>query len=297
MWVADSAMHARGKLGFGWATSAAHIEIDRPYAVMNAPLETRGHVDMAGPREVVAACTKIYERARMERAGMLSRSPARWGGWSWRNPEHWLDAFWKAETGPLMVALWDGDGYLVYRMKRAWKSGGAEYVVLVAELVSTTVTAYRGLWQWCFTLDLATKVVAAQRPIDEPLRHLVAAPRRIATNLTDGLWIYLVDARAALEQREYARDGRVVITIHDPLRHNNGTYELVVDDGKAVCRPTTRSADVELPMATLASCYLGDASLRTLAAFGKADELQPGGVSTLDSMLQTDVPPWCPWVF
>jgi predicted acetyltransferase len=297
MWVADSAMHSRGKLGFGWATSAAHLEIDRPYAVMNSPLDTRGHVDMGEPREVITACTQIYERARTARPGMLSRSPARWNGWSWRNPEHWLDAFWTAETGPLMVALWDGDGYLMYRMKRAWESGGAEYVVLIAELVTTTVTAYRGLWQWCFALDLATKFVAAQRPIDEPLKHLIAAPRRLATNVTDGLWIYLVDVRAALEQRAYACDGRVVMTIHDPLLHNDGTYELMVEDGKATCRPTTRSADVQMPMATLAACYLGGASLRTLAMFDKADELRPHGVRTLDSMLRTDEAPWCPWVF
>ena len=45
---------------------------------------------------------------------------------------------------------------------------------------------------------------AIKRPLDDPLPWMLADPRRLQRATRDGVWLRVVDAAAALEQRRYA---------------------------------------------------------------------------------------------
>lgn len=295
LWASESSIY--GRHGFGWATTAAHLEIARQHAALARPVDNSERVHILGNEDVLELLPSIYDQVRAEVPGMLSRSEARWRGWIHRDPEHWRDGFWREGTGPKVIAAWEDRGYISYRLQRRWASGGPECRVLVAELMAVDPESYRGMWQWCFDLDLATSFVAAQRSPREPIRMLLADPRRMLLNTTDALWIRILDPILALTARRYASDGKVVIQIVDEAGYANGRYRLDVHGGSAECVKANHTADVELPVSSLSGAYLGGMRMLDLARAGKATESTPGALQRLDRMLEGDIEPWSPWVF
>jgi hypothetical protein len=71
-----------------------------------------------------------------------------------------------------------------------------------------------------------------------------------------------------------------------------GRYRLDVSPDGVSCERTTDTPDLRLPQRTLASAYLGDQSIRTLAIAGGVDELTPGAVARADALFTTALAPW-----
>src|SRR5207247_5969840 len=137
----------------------------------------------------------------------------------------------------------------------------------IEELVAATDDAYGALWKYCFELDLMERIMASNRPPDEPLLYMLVEPRKLGFRLSDGMWVRLVDVPAALAARMYSSAGRVVMEVRDAVcPWNDGRYVLDGGPGVATCEPTSAEPDLVLSASDLGAVYLGGTSLRTLAA-------------------------------
>ena len=121
------------------------------------------------------------------------------------------------------------------------------------------------------------------RPVDDPLLDLLADSRLGRPQLSDGLWIRLVDVGKALAQRRYACPVDVVIEVGDELcPQNQGRWRLTAATTSApsgfsgTCERTTAPADLVLPVRALGAAYLGGTRLGPLAAAGLVTEVTPG---------------------
>jgi predicted acetyltransferase len=146
--------------------------------------------------------------------------------------------------------------------------------VVVREVATTSVPAYKAIWQYLLTVDLTRETSYWMAAVDEPLQYLVDEPRRLGGRIGDALWVRLVDVPAALAARRYAAPVDVVIEVEDPLLpENSGAWHLVGDPGTATCVRADRPADLRVEIGALGAAYLGDASLATLAAAGRVQDL------------------------
>lgn len=188
----------------------------------------------------------------------------------------------------------EADAYAVYWMKHDWPRSVPSGTITVKECVASTPAGYADVWRFLFDVDLVSTVEAWNRPVDEPLLHLLREPRRLRFSLADGLWLRLVDVVAALEARRYAADGRVVFGIVDPFRPDtSGSYELIVKAGAGRCSRTDATADVAGTINVLGATYLGGTSFRQLWWSGLIDERSSGALERADAMFASTPAPWC----
>ena len=118
--------------------------------------------------------------------------------------------------------------------------------------------------------------------MDEPLLWLVNEPRRLGAELSDALWVRLVDVPAALAARRYATDIDVVVEVTDELLPENaGRWRLVGGPSGAECTASTAPARLACDVRALGELYLGGAGLGALAAAGRVRELVPGTVAAV----------------
>jgi predicted acetyltransferase len=277
-----------GRFGFGPATEAVEWSVDRRQAGAPSP---RGDLELVSTEELRLLAPPVYDRARLRRAGGLTRPEIRWD----------------RDFGLLRIegaSRWEGratvhrdpegevDGYL--RWTAGWSDTGLDNVLTVDELTAATDEAYADLWRFALSVDLIATVKAESRPVDEALPWLLPDGRAVRqTERYDYLWLRVLDVPAALTGRDYLSAGRVVLQVVDPVGHAAGRFVLDASPAGATCAPTTESADITLPATTLGSAYLGGHRLGTLAAAGLVDEHTPGAVGTADRLLGFDQAPWC----
>src|SRR5947199_7275535 len=239
------------------------------------------------------AFTRIWEQARRDQPGML------------RLDERWIRSeladleLHREGASPHYRVLYQTDdnpsGFAVYRIKLAWDASGPNGVLRLEMLVATSPEAYAALWRHLLDVDLMARVSAEMRPVDEPLRFLLADSRQPKTRIEDGLWLRLVDVPTALAGRRYAVDGRLVLRVRDDFcSWNDGRVELSGGPSHADCRRAEANPDLELNAADLAALYLCGTRFRTLFEAGRIQELRPGSIARADAMFATDRAPWCP---
>jgi len=152
------------------------------------------------------------------------------------------------------------------------------------------------------------------QPVDDPVLHMLADPRRARLHVGDGLWVRLVDVPRALAQRRYACPVDVVIEVSDPLlAANRGTWRLRTEAAAstgaeadparsgmglaAVCEPDAGPADLALDVSALGAAYLGGTRLGSLAGAGLVTERRRGTLAALSAAMSWDPAPWCPQLF
>ena len=186
-------------------------------------------------------------------------------------------------------------GFAIYRLKLDWDASGPNGTLRLQMLVAATADAYAALWRHLLDVDLMARVSAEMRPVDEPLRFLLADSRQPKTRIEDGLWLRLVDVAAALAGRRYSVDGRLALRVRDAFcPWNDRQVELVGGPAGAECRPHQGAPDMALDAADLAALYLGGNRFRTLFEARRVQELRPGAIARADAMFATDRAPWCP---
>ena len=162
-------------------------------------------------------------------------------------------------------------------------------------LLGATVEAERMLWRHCFGVDLMDSLSASNRPTDDPLPWILAAPRRLERSVRDSLWIRLIDVTNALSSRSYSYDCRLVLRVRDRLCDwNDRRFDIETSATGAVCKSTTRSPDIVLSVSDLASVYLGGTTLATLQRAGRIEERKTGSVRNFDRAFVTQQYPWTP---
>jgi predicted acetyltransferase len=276
-----------GRYGFAPATEAAEWTVDTLRAVAPVPA---GELEQVSTAELEKLGQPVYDRARLQRAGGLSRNEVRWQRQlGLRRPE--FEPAWDGRATVHRDASGEVDGYL--RWHADWGEGD-DNTLTVDELVATTDAAYADLWRFALSVDLITFVKARMRPVEEPLPWLVADGRWVKqTERYDKLWLRVLDVPAALTGRAYQSAGRVVLDVVDPAGYAAGRFALDASPAGATCARTTEPADLTLPVTALGSAYLGGHRLGTLAAAGLVTEHASGALATADRLLVADRAPWC----
>jgi predicted acetyltransferase len=253
-------------------------------------------MDLVERDRAVEAILAVNEAMRLVRPGMVGLDEVR------------LDYDLTHEHGPekdvpSMFALHEGDdgvdGYVVYKVKHDWPEGFPRSVLTVRDLQATTPGAYADLWRYVLDVDLIERVEAWNRPVDEPLLHLLQEPRRLRATISDNLWVRIVDLEGAIRARRYAGDGRVVLQIVDTFcPWNEGRYALEVSAGEAAeAVRTDEPADLLCTINEIGAAYLGGTTMRQLHRAGRVEERTPGALARADAMFSWDPAPWSPYEF
>jgi predicted acetyltransferase len=294
LWASEGAIYQR--FGYGMATFACEIEIERPWTGFARPYESRGSVRLVEKDEAVRLMPSILERVADVTPGMWKRSQAFWEH-NFADLERWREG-----ASALFFAVHESpegpDGYAAYRVKHKWPGGVPKGTIKIKELMATTTEASAQLWRSCFDHDLMGTVEAWPRPLDEPLLHMLANPRALGLRVGDGMWLRLVDVPKALASRQYSTNDRVVFEVRDSFcPWNEGRYELEGGPDGASSKPVKGEADVAVEAADLGATFLGGVRFSQLHRAGRASEITPGAMARVDAMFAWDPLPFCSAVF
>lgn len=281
-----------GRFGFGAATTSSSYVMDRSASALVGPgFAPTGNVVLLEAKEATEAFPLVFDVARRQRAGEIARR-----SWWWEEliePEPDSSA---SGSMRFLAAYEEGgsiDGYAVYEVRPKGERGRE---VVLEECCTTSAAAYVGLFAYLIGIDLTDGLRTGPRPVDEPLRHLLANPRALRTSETrDGTWLRLVDAVGALRARRYASARRVVCELIDEFcPWNSGRIEIEAgDDGRARVDRTAAQPDLSFDAGSLATVYLGGSRATSLVRAGRVVEHVAGAAATLDAMLYCDPLPFC----
>ena len=277
-----------GRFGYGVGSVHERWTIERPYNTYARRHETRGQLTFVEPDDITKELPDVSRRSTEGRPGVFQKPMYRWERES-RDPEHR-----QGGRGGTFYVVYEEDG----RMDgyAAYRTGGG--TLTVNELMATTREAATALWRYCFDVDLIANTEALKRPVDDPLPWMLSDPRRLQRSARDGMWLRVVDVRAALEQRVYMETGRIVIEVQDEVcPWNDGRFELEGSPEGAACRSTNLSPDLTIAVSALASTYLGAVSFSTLYGAGLVDGHTPGALLRADRMFEVNQKPWTPHNF
>ena len=297
LWASQSHLYSR--FDYGLAINSYDWEIDPSYgAFSHSPVsdddESDAHVYFVGADEAAAMLPGIYEQMRQQTTGAVDRSPGRW------RYELFDEERVRARASSMFFAICEeaGEqtGYVAYRMRRV---GDTDMGTLeVSEQVSVTDTAHATMWRFLLNFDLVGKIIAVNRPADDPLWWMLSDPRRLNRKSHDALWLRLLDIPKALEARTYNADGRLKIALVSEAQPEvTGTYVLDIDDSQASVKKTTDKPDVVVTPADLAALYMGGVTPGSLVEAGRVDVITTGSLAKLHGMFSTDSAPWCAHYF
>ena len=277
-----------GRYGYGVGTLHETWSIERHHNAYARSYESPGRIVFVDPADIGKELPDVFRRSTEGRPGVFQRSEFRWERDS-QAREHREGG----QGGLFYAAYVEGDridGYATYRT--------ASGTLTVNELMSTSREASTALWRFCFDIDLMRTTEAIKRPVDDPLPWMLADPRRLQRSTRDGLWLRLVDVRAALELRTYKEPGRLTIEVKDDVcSWNQGRFELEASSEGAVCRQTEASPDLTMTVGALASAYLGGVAFHTLSGAGLVDEHVGGSLLQADRVFGVHKQPWTPYSF
>ncbi|MEV4642864.1 GNAT family N-acetyltransferase [Actinoplanes sp. NPDC049548] len=277
LWASETKIYPR--FGYGHAAPRLRMTVaTREVSPPDAPATGDSRLRLIRPLDAIPELSKVYEQLRATRPGWSSRDE-RW----WRFVLSDIESQREGATAQYGVVHETADGptgYAIWRTKGNWDDRGPDAEVRVREVVAADPVAYRALWRFLLTIDLARTASVHFASLDEPLQYLVDEPRRLGTAVADGLWIRIVDLPRALAARSYAAPVDVVLDVTDPLlTENSGRWRLTADaSGSATCTRTEEPADLACTVLELAAAYLGAVPLAALGAAGTVRELTPDAV-------------------
>lgn len=289
LWASEASIY--GRFGYGLATKAAKITLDRDRAVFRDHAEPVGATRLVTLEHAIDILPDVFERVRIQTPGMYARSRVWWEAGALADPEHA-----RRGSGPLFCAVLEVDeepeAYALYRLKSNWDEGVPNSTLVIRETMATSPDALREIWRFLLGVDLVARVEMWGVPHDYPLFLMLTEPRRLRMTLGDALWLRLVDLEAALAARTYADGEPMSIEVQDSFCDWNEGVWRVPDVERTDAEP-----DLRLDAADLGSAYLGGISFAELARAGRLEELREGGVERADALFRTAVTPWCPEVF
>lgn len=268
LWASESSIY--GRFGYGMAVGGRDLTVSRAHSRLRADIPApAGIVRLHGPDEAEQLVRSAHRAATIDAGipGSIERREPDWESY-FSDPEHRR----KGATRRHYAVYHRDDsvkGYVTYRLKSAWGSGGPEGTVVVQDLHAVDGEAYAALWRYVFSIDLMLKVEAHNRPPHDPLFALLEDPRRIETAGYDALWVRMLDVEGALASRRYQVEGTLVLEIEDRFRPSRGgRFRLTGGPAGATCEKTEDPADLVIPTEHLGAAYLGAPKLATLGWLG-----------------------------
>jgi predicted acetyltransferase len=279
--ASESSIYRR--FGYGVASHVGRAEIDTTHAALRAPFADRGLVRFH-PLAEAAPVWRDVERRQGDRTGRILRSENQWRVVIARNSKP------DGQIAPMAVALHEDhagvvDGFVNYRLELRWKEGLADGIVHVNELTALNLDAHLALWQHVLTMDLVEHLEMWRFALDDPIRHLLADPRRLRVSIRDDLHLRVVDVVALLRSRRYSREDVLVIEVRDDASADvAGRYRVEGGLDGATASTTEAPPDIALDAAGLGSVLLGDVSVAALHRAGIVQELREGAIRRASAM-------------
>jgi predicted acetyltransferase len=278
-----------GRFGYGLAACLGEFQAESARMAFVRGYEPGGRVELVSKDDALPLVDRIYD-ASLRPGGVERNEVLRdhmFATVGDEKDQSWMYAVHFDDAG-------EADAYAVYWVKFDWPRSVPTGTMTVKECVASTPSGHGDIWRFLFDVDLVSTVEAWNRPVDEPLLHLLREPRRLRFSVVDGLRLRVVDVVAALEARRYAADGRVVFGIADPLRPDtSGTYELIAEGGKGRCVRSDAAEELTGTINILGATYLGGTSFRQLWWSGQVEERSPGALDRADAMFASTPAPWC----
>ncbi|MGV9778143.1 GNAT family N-acetyltransferase [Streptosporangium sp. NPDC003464] len=297
LYASEAAIY--GRFGYGRAADNLFFNIPTHGSAFgrHAPTDPALRLRVVKPAEARAVFEKVFEAVLDSRPGLYARTPARWDAVL---SDHETD---QGGYGPLRAVVVEDDGgprgYAIFRLKQSVTEHDVpDGELRLKELFGLDPAAYALLWRHVLDRDLIARVKVWQRPVDDPLIHLLAEPRHLNAGWLDDLWVRLVDVERALPARRYSAPVDVVIEVEDAVcPWNARRWRLSADTSGARCVPTDDPADLALPVTALGAAYLGGRPLAALQAAGVVHEFRAGAVRELSVAMSWDPAPWAGLIF
>jgi predicted acetyltransferase len=203
--------------------------------------------------------------------------------------------------GPSLIAVYEEagapQGYVVYAAKwydQAPDGAGPGQRLLVRDYVWHTPSAYRAMWDFFKTFDLANRVLLPMAPPDDPAFDIMLDPRELDATRFDWLLGRIIDVERALPLRPYG-EGRVVFELRDEMCPWNGGHWAL--DAGAEGTTMTRSKEspsLSLDVSALAQLLFGQVSPTHAVRYGRAEAAPNAPLLLWDAMFRTEYAPFCP---
>lgn len=283
-----------GRFGYGQATFGSTYTLDKRVARLARPVTdfASGRLRLVSRDQAAESFPAIYKEYAPTRAGELDRSEI-----------DYLSALGEPGGDDLsrrFYAVYEEDGrldaYVSYEIVPTAPPAHDPRRLVLHELCALTPGGYVAMWNFLLGVDLTVELVTRPRPVDEPIKWLLADPRQLrCTETWDRTWVRLVEVGLCLGARRYAVAGDIVLGVDDAFcPWNSARYRIVVgeDWGTAEVSRTDAEADLELDASALGSIYLGGVSPLALAEVGRIRQLSSDAVPRVSRMFANDRPPF-----
>jgi predicted acetyltransferase len=296
LWASEGSIYQR--FGYGMATLATSIEMERDRAILIPPTPPTGRVRLVDVDEAKALFRPIFEHNRTRIPGFYSRSDTWWDievladfKWARRGFDRKFYAVHESDAG-------QPDAYAMYRVKQEWANSVPGSELGVQEVMALDGEALREMWRFLLGVDLIKRITSRSGSRNEPLMLMTAEPRRVNVRVRDGMWLRILDVADALQRRGYSADGTVALEVRDEfLPDAGGRFRLTTNAGKGTVERTADAADIALDASDLGALYLGGFTFLDLARAGRTRELTSGARARADAMLYSPAEAWCPEIF
>jgi predicted acetyltransferase len=278
-------------LGAGVASYARTFNIEPRFTEMRVDgSQTRARV--VGAALAAQHLPEIYDRWFAKTPGALSRDAAWWA-------DFLEDRVTQRDNGSSLSFILHPDGFLTYRV-----IGASPHTyrrpfgtVVVQDFCPITPEAHTELLGTLVGMKLFDNVVI-EVPVDDPLPLKLRDPLAArTTNLSDFLWMRIMNVPEALGARVYPADADVVLEVTDPLGAAAGRFLLQSRGGIGRCTPHDGPPDVKLGLGELGTIYMGAHRASELLEADRITELRPGAVRQLDAAFNAEREPYCGTLF
>jgi len=286
-----------GRYGYGPAVDACGFHIDTRSARFRSP--ATGTIELVLPAALRPELEAAHESRRARTPGAIRRDSFVWDRqagmavWPGQTEDLGLrrGALWRDAAGTVL-------GAVAYKVDDAWDRNRPAGKAEVSLLVGATPEAERELWRHVCEIDWVRSVTAGNRAVDDPL-PLFLQDGRAATAVDhfDCIWARILDVPQTFSHHRAPTAGQVVVEVSDPLGYAAGRWQIEIAPDGADASPTSRAADVTLPVGTLGAAFLGGTPVRRLFDAGWLDEETPGGADRLGDLLATRTAPWSPTTY
>ena len=268
-----------GRFGYGPATLAEAVTVDRREAAFHPEVPDPGGVRVVRPVAHRKQLEEIYERWRLRTPGGLHTPPQLWD-------EVFADREVSRHGGSPFFVLLHDDGFAFYRVHGDSERKSVE----LTKLAAVTDDAYVALWRTLLGMDLMDSVTV-RSPSGTLLPYLLTNARLVrVTGAEDELWLRILDVPRVLEARSYQAELSTVLDVTDGVLGGGGRFRLDVRAGRAQCVPTDAEADVQLSLSVLGSLYLGTHPASAFAAAHRLRCRDSGLIARLDAAFAAEVP-------
>lgn len=290
-----------GRFGFGPATQHKGLTIHKHRADgIRVPAEAEGgSFEMQTMAEYGKNGAELHDRFRRTQPGAIDRRTV-----NWRLRTGDLQAPNDTWKEPLVVLYRDAEGrpagLLAYTVTDEWPNMMTRSVLKVRDHFAVDRAASAAVWRYALDVDWIERIEIPNIAPDDPLPLLLGDPRACVDggdSSADFLWLRVLDAPRAFGARTYAAPGRVVLQVSDGLGYVDGRWVLeAAEDGTGQFTRATgdEPADIALDARELGTLYLSSETAARLHAAGLVQELRPGGVTRVDTLLRSEFRPWCP---